>query len=91
MSEETITRAYFSVLSGLKLGNYENDNYLIFGEFEGTEDWNDSFEIHWGDGSSDKISFTSDFEWDNDGLPKISNSAVYYNDIKVEDKLVIIR
>ncbi|MFI3321778.1 MAG: hypothetical protein R3Y50_04575, partial [Rikenellaceae bacterium] len=91
MSEQTMSKAYLAILSGLDLGKYGNDYYLIFGEFDGANNWNDSFEIYWGDGTSDKISFTRNFKWDNNGNPDISNEALYLNNKKVEDKLIIIR
>lgn len=91
MSSQTMSRAYLAVLSGLSLSKYGNDYILIFGEFDGAKDWNDSFVINWGDGSYDTISFTRDFEWGSDGAPKITNSALYLNNKKVEEELVIIR
>ncbi len=91
MSSETMSRAYLAVLSGLHHSKYGNDYYLIFGEFDGATDWNDSFVIHWGDGTEDKIVFQHDFEWSADGSPDFVSSALYLNDKKVENKLIIIR
>ncbi len=91
MSEEAMTRAYFAVLDGLKVYEINNEPYLIFGEFDGAKNWDDSFEIHWGDGTKDKIRFTRDFKWKINGKPKITNSNTYLNDKKVEDKLVIVK
>ena len=91
MSEEVMTRAYMAVLSGLKLLKYGNEHYLTFGEFDGAKDWDDTFEIYWGDNSKDVIRFQRDFEWAIDGSPKIKSEALYLNGKKVEDKMVIIR
>lgn len=91
MSEETMTRAYLAVLTGLKLRKYGNENYLSFGEFDGTKDWNDVCSIHWGDGTSDNIRFVRDFKWALDGSPKVKESAFYLNNEKVKGKIIIIR
>ena len=91
MSEETMTRAYLAVLIGLHYHAWNGENRLVFGEFDGAQDWDDSLKIHWGDGSSDEISFTHNFSWAIDGSPKISNQKLFLNGKEVKDKLLIVR
>ncbi|MFR9502819.1 MAG: hypothetical protein SNH73_00015 [Rikenellaceae bacterium] len=84
------TRAYRAVLTGITIAKYGNDYVLVFGEFDGAKDWNDSFEIYWGDGTKDTISFERDFEWDKDGSPTVVSSALYLNNMKM-DELIIVK
>lgn len=83
------TKAYRAVFTGINLTQYGNDCVLVFGEFDGTEDWDDSFEIYWGDGTKDIISFERDFEWDKDGSPKVVSSALYLNNTKMDDLVIV--
>ncbi|MFR9620636.1 MAG: hypothetical protein SNH63_05375 [Rikenellaceae bacterium] len=89
-SGTTSTRAYLAVLTGVEIVKYGNDYMLEFGEFDGARDWNDSFAIFWGDGTKDVISFERDFEWSKDGSPKVVSSALYLNNMKM-DELIIVK
>lgn len=84
------TRAYLAVLSGLKTDKYGNDYLLIFGEFDGAKDHNDSFTIDWGDGTQDRISFIHRFEMGNNE-PKTYLTEVYLNRKKMEEGFTIVK
>ncbi|MFI3321779.1 MAG: hypothetical protein R3Y50_04580 [Rikenellaceae bacterium] len=89
MSEQTTTKAYLATLSGLSLRGQGDGNYLLFGEFDGAKSWDDTFEIYWGDGTSDEIKFTRDFRWKVNGNPDISNDNVYFNGVKAKEDVII--
>ncbi len=90
MSEQTQTRAYYAPLSGLEHSKFGNDYYFTFGSFNGDQNWDDTFEVHWGDGSSDKISFIRSFYWESDGSYQIGDLILILNN-KHMDNLNIIR
>ncbi|MFI3240540.1 MAG: hypothetical protein R3Y22_08140 [Bacteroidales bacterium] len=81
--EEILNRAYLAHFYGLELTRtISGEYYLFFGEFNGTDDWDESLILDLGDGNTYNITFEHDITWLL-GYPKISNK--YYLDNKKQD------
>lgn len=86
------TRYYMPSFYGVyKVKNLVTEKeFLEVGEFDGTLNWNNSFTIHWGDGTSDKIRFKRTFAVENKNQkPIISDLLLYLNDEKVDEIKII--
>lgn len=81
--DETLNRAYLAQFSGIELrSTIDGIYYLTFGEFDGTDDWNEFLYLDLGDGEINNINFKHDYNW-IDGAPVITNE--YYLNAQKQD------
>lgn len=79
-----------TILSGLFLvSDVAGNVYVAFGNFNGQEDWDDTFTISWGDGTTDTIRFVHDVVEESYNNFSIVKQELYLNGNLVTDGLRI--
>lgn len=64
-------KVYLPIFYGFKVASRGNGEFLYFGELDGTDNFNDNFVIHWGDGTMDVITIYNNCKIRSNGAYRI--------------------